>query len=419
MNEFLIQKETLTNIADKFRDYLYEVGNNTHDIDAQFKGEWADELVEGAVNFTFYEEFDAAGYPADQGTYVDGSVAGGFLRCGMRRNNKGHLVPVIISEDMYETQEQDYSAYYYVGIDVVEGVTYDKWRRIEGIDTSTGGAPNPDENYMWESPFKCYVYTNRIVVPVSENVATYSPVDFPNQIEEVYKQGLADGDKTGNYSQGLEYTLSDDGTYYTVSSKGTCKDAEVVIPAVYNGKPVTTIGQYAFSGSPWITRVTLPNSINTIVAAAFSSCTALAMINIPKGVTSMGYWAFYGCTSLTVYYEGESQPSSGWNAYWNPDSRPVIYNCIFLSSEAFETIEALGVLCEWNTVITSDNFYSVAIRNLHPSYYLHCDIAYSTTEEEPNFVVAPNSTRTWESGGAAVQDEYLTVKNVRWTSSAT
>lgn len=192
MNEFLIQKETLTNIADKFRDYLYEVGDNTHMIDPQFKsGERY--LAQGAVNFTFYEEFDAAGYPADEGTYADGSVAGGFSLWDMRENDKGHLVPVIISGGMVDNQEEEMSGYYYVGVDVVDGVAYDKWRRIEGVNIDTGGAPDPDENYTWESSFRSYLYTNRIVIPVGENITQYNPTEFDTKIDDVYKAGAAKG----------------------------------------------------------------------------------------------------------------------------------------------------------------------------------------------------------------------------------
>ena len=134
------------------------------------------------------------------------------------------------------------------------------------------------------------------------------------------------------------YTLSDDGTYYTVSGVGTCEDVEVVIPSVYNGKPVTNIGQYAFVNCTWIIRVTLPHSINTITGSAFSGCTALKMINIPKGVTTIGYWAFLNCSSVTIYCEAESKPSSGWNSYWNPDNRPVVYKSVCPSHDMYFSI---------------------------------------------------------------------------------
>lgn len=48
-------------------------------------------------------------------------------------------------------------------------------------------------------------------------------------------------------SLGLAFTLLDDGTY-EVSGIGSCTDTEIVILSVYNDKPVTSIGNYAFDG---------------------------------------------------------------------------------------------------------------------------------------------------------------------------
>ena len=143
------------------------------------------------------------------------------------------------------------------------------------------------------------------------------------------------------YSKGLQYTLSDDGTYYTVGA-GTCKDVEVVIPSAYKGIPVTTIGQYAFVNCTWIKKVTLPNSITTITGSAFSGCTSLEYINIPKSVTFVGYWAFLNCSSATMYCEADTKPSSGWNSYWNPANRPVVWGCKFTFGELNEKINAAG-----------------------------------------------------------------------------
>ena len=41
-------------------------------------------------------------------------------------------------------------------------------------------------------------------------------------------------EETKPTSEGLEYTLSDDGTYYSVTAIGTCTDGSIVIPATYN-----------------------------------------------------------------------------------------------------------------------------------------------------------------------------------------
>ncbi len=56
-----------------------------------------------------------------------------------------------------------------------------------------------------------------------------------------------DGGKKSEPEWELEYTLSDDGTYYAVTDMtGTCS-GKVVIPASYEGLPVREIAAGAFS----------------------------------------------------------------------------------------------------------------------------------------------------------------------------
>jgi hypothetical protein len=99
-------------------------------------------------------------------------------------------------------------------------------------------------------------------------------------------------------TKGISYTISEDGTYYTVSSVSGLTDKDIVIPDTYNGLPVRVIGERVFRNYVAITRVHLPNSITAIGDNAFEGCEALCEINIPRGVTSVGARAFQGCTSL-------------------------------------------------------------------------------------------------------------------------
>ena len=101
-------------------------------------------------------------------------------------------------------------------------------------------------------------------------------------------------------SKGLEFTLLDDGTY-KVSGLGSCTDTEIVIPSVYNDKPVTVIGEHAFSGYN-LTGVIIPDTVTTIGWGAFESCSELISVTIPGSVTSIGYVAFggSGLTSVTI-----------------------------------------------------------------------------------------------------------------------
>lgn len=109
-------------------------------------------------------------------------------------------------------------------------------------------------------------------------------------------------------SKGLEFTADGENKTYTVSSIGQCKDKDVVIPATYDGKPVTAIGKNAFRNSS-IKSVTIPESITAIGAGAFEHCREIENLIIPDSVKSIGELAFYGCNSLksiTLPFVGET-----------------------------------------------------------------------------------------------------------------
>lgn len=76
--------------------------------------------------------------------------------------------------------------------------------------------------------------------------------------------GLSACDFGGNNapaSEGLEFTLSSDGKYYTVSEIGTCTDTDVVIPSKYENLPVKKIGYGAFSGCSSLTDITFKGTM--------------------------------------------------------------------------------------------------------------------------------------------------------------
>lgn len=83
------------------------------------------------------------------------------------------------------------------------------------------------------------------------------------------------GVSEARYSRGLVYALSDDGTYYGVSGKGTCADNDLVIPPMYKGLPVESIMWSAFKGDSTVQSVTIPKSINYISSYAFYGCSNL------------------------------------------------------------------------------------------------------------------------------------------------
>ena len=78
-------------------------------------------------------------------------------------------------------------------------------------------------------------------------------------------------------SEGLEYTLSSDGTYYILSRIGACSDEHIVIPSTYQNLPVKIIDEDAFYESH-IKSVVIPESIVVIKKYAFYNCSMLEKI---------------------------------------------------------------------------------------------------------------------------------------------
>ena len=183
---------------------------------------------------------------------------------------------------------------------------------------------------------------------VGDIVTVYAVIGYYDKVEiknawMVERYPVVDG------SVGLTYSLNEDGQSYTVTGRGVCGDADIVIPAEYMGLPVTCIGTDAFWNDEIITSVvipesitelgtytffapnlasvtilsnsittlpsrtfaytkitsiTLPESIKVIDRYAFQGCYYLETIVIPKGLESIGTEAFDGCPITTVYYGG-------------------------------------------------------------------------------------------------------------------
>lgn len=114
----------------------------------------------------------------------------------------------------------------------------------------------------------------------------------------------------------LEFVLSADGTYYTVTGIGNEPSGVIAVPSYYKQKPVKAISENAFYNISHITEVYLPGTLETIGANAFRNCSSLGKIAIPSSVTVIGDYAFSGCDKIFIYCEAEKKPS-GWSNIWN------------------------------------------------------------------------------------------------------
>jgi len=118
------------------------------------------------------------------------------------------------------------------------------------------------------------------------------------------------------YLEGLFYKDSYDESVY-VAGLGKCTDTDIVIPPVYKGKNVTSIGYSAFYACTDLTSITIPNSVTSIRAEAFGHCHSLRSVTIPNSVTSIGGNAFYYCANLRSITIPESVTSIRSSAFKN------------------------------------------------------------------------------------------------------
>ncbi len=114
----------------------------------------------------------------------------------------------------------------------------------------------------------------------------------------------------------LQYELAEGGESYIVTGIDDRTVSSIVIPSEYNGKPVTSIGNSAFSSCSKLTSVKIPDSITSIDSGAFRQCLNLAYITIPDSVTSIGSSAFSNCTNLTSVTMGNNVTNIGEKAFY-------------------------------------------------------------------------------------------------------
>ena len=136
-----------------------------------------------------------------------------------------------------------------------------------------------------------------------------------------------------------------DGTYTVAGLKtGVTAPENLVIPSTYNGRPVTAIGNGAFSYCDAITSVIIPEGVITIGDSVFYDCDGLTEITFPNGVTTIGSWAFRGCSNLQSVSIPNSITSIGASFYYCPNLVYYEYdNAYYLGNPANECLVLMDV----------------------------------------------------------------------------
>ena len=113
--------------------------------------------------------------------------------------------------------------------------------------------------------------------------------------------------------EGIKYLLYND--HAEVAGLVDSETKNVTLKALVSGKPVTTIGESAFSNAG-IETVVLNASITTIARYAFNRCASLESVVGCGGVTTIGYEAFYECRKMiTIPFEGDVIKTIGDRAF--------------------------------------------------------------------------------------------------------
>ena len=92
--------------------------------------------------------------------------------------------------------------------------------------------------------------------------------------------------------------------------KGCNKLTSIIIP-----DSVVSIGEHAFEGCTGLTAITIPNSVKTIDNYAFSGCSNLKSITLSDSTITIGYYAFDKCAGISTIKIPASVTSIGKGAF--------------------------------------------------------------------------------------------------------
>ncbi len=133
-----------------------------------------------------------------------------------------------------------------------------------------------------------HAYTNVVTPPtcMEKGYTTYACScgesyvgDYTDKTTHTFVDGRCKDCEKRKPTEGLEYALSNDGTYYIVTGLGTATATDVSIADEIQDLPVKGIGEFAFESTS-ITSITIPESITTIGDEAFDGCYSLTDVYI-------------------------------------------------------------------------------------------------------------------------------------------
>lgn len=112
-------------------------------------------------------------------------------------------------------------------------------------------------------------------------------------------------------SAGLSYKLSSDGSFYSVSGIGSCKDSDMYIPTFHKGLPVRYIfevrkGSFFTYENHTVTSIHISEGIERIGSYAFHAYYALKTVYIPSTVQQIDYGFITGANIESIIVDENS-----------------------------------------------------------------------------------------------------------------
>ncbi|MBQ6884802.1 MAG: leucine-rich repeat protein [Clostridia bacterium] len=253
---------------------------------------------------------------------------------------------------------------------------------------------------FFEGKYKLEMYPSETVAlnlsldSYFKNDTTISFESSNEAIVKVDESGVVTAQAEGFASITVKVLLDDKSTYYSETVNVEVKDPYVTTGAMlthYYGNgglvdipedlSLTQIGQFAFSnfeyilkteeelafddaetskawfiGDNTITKVVIPEGVESIANYAFANLTALEEVVLPSTLESIDYGAFYGCTALQkITFSGDNNLKIiNQNAFENCDLRDIdLPSACVISDYAFAGNQKL------KSIKLGENLYSV------------------------------------------------------------
>ncbi len=153
-----------------------------------------------------------------------------------------------------------------------------------------------------------------------------------------------------------DFTYTEHADHIEITDFPTSFFGAVIIPESIVGKPVTIIGDSAFSGCSFVSSISIPKSVVSVGSSAFSNCVNLLSITLPDGITSISNGTFNSCERLSSFNIPESVTSIGDHAF----SSCVRLNSLTIPSSVVSIGKSAFIYCSSLTsIVLPDGITSI------------------------------------------------------------